>query len=217
VATFNSLPTGLSTNVSTPFGSITGTYDHVFIRTPDDLGGANASNYPTASAAQGGLSYTLTLSGPVNHFGLFWSAGDAANRLDFYLGATLVGTFTTSTALGVLPPAYNGNPNNGGDPTEAFAYLNFFGTGGTTFDRVVFTVTDPCCGFESDNHAITPSATPTGGLLISAVQSPAVVPVLPVSVLIALAIAIGLLGVWSLRFRPASLSRADGNSRGGLG
>jgi len=145
----------------------------------------------------------LTLSAPVNYFGLFWLAGDPSNRLDFYLGATLVASFTTNTALGVLTPGYYGNPNNSEDPTEAFAYLNFFGTGGTTFDRVVYTVTNACCGFESDNHAVAVSAAPTAGLLIiGTLAGPAVVPALPVGGLIALAIMMGVLGVWSLRFRP---------------
>jgi len=43
--------------------------------------------------------------------------------------------------------------------------LNFFGTGGTPFDKIVFTVTDNIGGFESDNHAIAPNTTPTGGTI----------------------------------------------------
>ena len=51
--------------------------------------------------------------------------------------------------------AYYGNPNNGGDPGEPFAYLNFNGTDGTTFTSVVFSNNGTTgTGFEADNFSI---------------------------------------------------------------
>jgi hypothetical protein len=154
--------------VAANFGSVTGTYDRLYIRSHDVYGGANNTPYPVAAVAYGTTSYSLQLNSAVNYIGIYWSAGDASNRLDFYSGSTLVGSFTTSTALGVLGAAYLGNPANGGsDGTEAFAYLNFFGTDGTTLDRIVFTVTNATGGFESDNHAIAVNAAPRGSVLLS--------------------------------------------------
>ena len=162
---FNSLAQGYLTNVVFNFGSIQGTYDKLYIRNPDIYGGAYATKYPVAADAYNTQSNTLTLSAPVNYFGMYWSAGDCCNLLTFYNGGSQVASYTTATALGLLPAAYKGNPSNGGaDGSEPFAYLNFFGTDGTTFDKIVFSVTQYGYGFESDNHAIKQNADPlTGG------------------------------------------------------
>ena len=201
--TFDSLPLGLQNNVPATFGTITGTYNPLYIRTPDIYGGSNASKYPVAAVAYGTGSYTLQLSGAVNYFGMHWLAGDPSNQVDFYLGNTLVASFTTATALGVLPNTYLGNPNGGTDAGEAFAYLNFFGTGGTTFDRIVFTVTNNVGGFESDNHSIAVNASPSGGLLITGTLPPTSTaqgaPALSEWMVFALALLLGVSGVLLLR------------------
>ncbi len=56
-----------------------------------------------------------------------------------------------------LPSAYFGNPtpgpNNGSDANEAFAFINFYGYNGTTFDRII--ISNPqSSGFEYDNATI---------------------------------------------------------------
>jgi hypothetical protein len=57
------------------------------------------------------------------------------------------------TLVGACPgSAFCGNPNNGKDTGEQFAFLNFFYEGGY-FDKVVFTETSSA-GFESDNHTV---------------------------------------------------------------
>jgi PEP-CTERM motif len=175
---FNSLPQGYQTNVTFDFGGtpdIQGTYDKLYIRNPDIYGGANATKYPVAAYAYGTSSYELTLTQAVNYFGMYWSAGDASNLLTFYLGNTQVASYSTATAMGLFPAAYYGNPsNNYSDSGEPFAYLNFFGTNGTTFDKIVFTATNYSGGFESDNHAILQNATPTGGTInLNPVPEPA--------------------------------------------
>lgn len=211
VYTFDSLPSGFRTNVAATFGAVTGTYDKLYIRDPDIYGGAFATRYPVAIFFSGlhandfpTWSYALTLSRPVNYFGTYWLAGDPYNQFDFYLGGTLVGSFSSVSALGVLPSTYLGNPNGGSDPGEAFAYLNFYGMGGTTFDRIVFTVTNDTAVFESDNHAIAVNATPAGGLLISGTLPPAPAagaPALSVSAEIALALLLAAGGGLLLRNR----------------
>jgi len=176
-STFDSLSLGLHNNVTVTFGSITGTYNQLYILAANAAGGANSTNYPECTFASpiNLPTYTLTLSSPVNYIGFWWSAGDPSNRLDFYLGGTLIGSFSTAVAMGALPVTYYGNPNNGGFPGQPFAYLNFFGTGGTTFDKVVFSVVnDPVAGFETDNHSIAVNAVPNGGLLIGTIATTAV-------------------------------------------
>jgi hypothetical protein len=205
--TFDSLSTGLHTNVTANFGSITGTYNQLYILAANGAGGANSTNYPECAFASpiNLPTYTLTLSSPVNYIGFWWSAGDPSNRLDFYLGGIRIGSFSTAVAMGALPATYDGNPNNGQFPGQPFAYLNFFGTGGTTFDKVVFSVVnDPVAGFETDNHSIAVNAVPNGGLLIATVNTttPVGVPVLSVWAAIALAVLLSATGALLLLKRP---------------
>jgi hypothetical protein len=66
-----------------------------------------------------------------------------------------VGAFTVGDVIPFLTPAYYSNPNPppGRNPSEPYVYLNFTGTGGTVFDKVVFN--NPSnSGFESDNHSV---------------------------------------------------------------
>jgi hypothetical protein len=137
---------------------ITGTYTGNFtVIGANAWGGSGGSQYiKTAGSA---TSYSLKLSQSVNYFGLWFSALDPGNSLSFYKGNTLVETFSPAdytTMVGACPSATNsfcGNPNNGLDPTEQFAYLNFYDSNGT-FDTVVFRQILNIGEFESDNHAI---------------------------------------------------------------
>lgn len=170
---FEDLSLGLHSDVVHNFGSITGTYNQLDISGPNVFGGANESNYPNANFGIGGIStYSLTLSESVNYFGMWWAAGDGSNLLEFYLGDTKVAQYLTATAMGALPGSYYGNPNTGENGAEPYAYLDFYGTDGTVFDKIVFTTTSSCCGFESDNHAVVKSAVPGGGTNVSDVPEP---------------------------------------------
>jgi hypothetical protein len=166
VEDFNSFSQGDYTNVSTPIG----TYDLLSIRNANEYGGAAGPGFPTgspyavtsASSSLGGIpTTTLTFSNPVSYFGLWWSAGDAANYLTFYDGSTEIAAFTTANLVDLLPNAYKGNPtpgpNHGADSNEKFAFLNFYGVSGTEFTSVVFH--DPnTSGFENDNNTIRAAA-----------------------------------------------------------
>jgi hypothetical protein len=146
---------------------ITGTYSGNYtLIGANAWGGAGGSQYIKTNGSA--TSYSLKLSQPVNYFGLWFSALDPGNSLSFYKGSSLVETFSPTNFIamvGACPSASNpfcGNPNNGLDPTEQFAYLNFYDSNGT-FDTVVFSQQLNIGEFESDNHAVDNlTAAPTG-------------------------------------------------------
>ncbi len=152
-----------------PGGSLTwtgvGTYDSVAIIPANKYGGADGTGsylVQSVSIPSGGAvpTTTLTLDTPSAYFGLWWSAGDATNRLTFYNGADVVADFTTATLLSVLPTTYKGNPTTpflGQNSGETYAFFNVFGQDGSTWDRIVFG-NDGASGFESDNHTMRVSA-----------------------------------------------------------
>lgn len=142
---------------------LTGTYEGLRVDGPNQYGSAGGGGNHAVLFA--GTS-TLTLAGPtggLNHFGLWWSAVDASNTLNFYDGRTLLFSYTAQAlrgALDALPrgerEAYFGNPF---DPPgrqrnrqEAYAFVNFLALDGR-FDRVEF-VQGRSGGFESDNHTV---------------------------------------------------------------
>ena len=157
-------------------GTTIGSYNNISARTADNFGGSidptsnsARSNYTTVNpnSSLGGLtSSTLTLAADQKYFGLWWSAGDVNNKLEFYNASNqLVGSFVSSditAAIRRLPTAtqssYAGNPTQTSKTNtgEYYAYLNFFATGNTTFNKIVFTNLTST-GFETDNHAVATS------------------------------------------------------------
>jgi hypothetical protein len=104
--------------------------------------------------------------GNQKYFGLWWSAGDTNNKLEFLdANNNVVGSFLSSditSAILRLPAStqasYRGNPtqNPRQNTGEYYAYLNFFATDNTAFRKVVFTNLTST-GFETDNHAVATS------------------------------------------------------------
>lgn len=145
---------------------VTGTYTGNYAILPADAyGGANGSKY--ISTAGTSSSYTLTLNQSVNYFGLWFSALDAGNSISFYNGKDLVSTFSPSNFVGLVGAcsssnAYCGNPNNGLDAAEQFAYLNFYDPTGT-FNKIVFDQDTSSGQFESDNQAVASLSSAPGG------------------------------------------------------
>ncbi len=156
---------------------------------PDGFGGAstqsilptrggNQTNYATVWP---GSPMTLTLNQPATYFGLWWSAGDGNNLLQFYSGDTLVGTFSFESLMTALQSQtlqsdgnsgptyatqdYFGNPASGADGGEPFAYLHVFASAGKTFDKVVVTQTNGG-GFEFDNVMVSFAQTASAGTLV---------------------------------------------------
>jgi len=110
-------------------------------------------------------SMTLSLTTPATYFGLWWSAGDGPNTLDFFSDDTLISTFTfyslvdalsnpTMNADGVTynTADYYGNPVDGSNGGEPYAYLHVFAPEGQTFNKVVFSENGG--GFEFDNVTV---------------------------------------------------------------
>jgi hypothetical protein len=152
---FNNLAQGRDTNVN---WTGVGSFDQLYIKGTDQYGGATDASHPTGSqySVQGVgtpvSSTTLTLSQNSGYFGMWWSAGDPSNVLDFYNGNTLVAQFTTASLLSSLGSAYDGNPKNRMlDSSEPFAFINFYASAGTTWNKIVLT-NSSSSGFESDNY-----------------------------------------------------------------
>jgi hypothetical protein len=126
------------------------------------------------SSSTGAVS--LILSSPRNYFGFGWAAGDDQNRMSFYSGDTLLGTFSSATIQSILGGTnvtavdgntylsadYRGQPaspsTNSG---ENYAFVNFIADSGLTFNRIDFWNNNTGSGFESDNHTILTSGTAT--------------------------------------------------------
>ena len=134
----------------------------------NQYGGANGTSpYPELfGATSPGDAYLIRLSHSasipgVNYFGLWLSALDANNNLQFYSGGQLLYSFGSTdlqAALGACSAsnAYCGNPTTpfkGQNSSEAYAYVNFFDTVGY-FDTVVLYNASGSTGFESSNHAV---------------------------------------------------------------
>jgi hypothetical protein len=173
--TFDGLSAGYH---GTSFSTNIGTFDQALIQTPDQYGAAGGTGlYFDVDHNRSGVSAfttsTLTLNGSQRYLGLWWSAGDAANVLEFYSHGNLLQRLTTADVSNFISTkaskdAYYGNPTapfKGQDSWEPFAYLNFFADKGTSFDQVKFT-NDAGSGFEADNFTVASDYGVTSGRAI---------------------------------------------------
>ncbi len=149
VETFDSFSGGYHFGLAAADGTYAG---DTFAYGADSYGGAGgAGKYLTVNGA-----VTLTVAGgPVDYFGLWASALDGGNSVAFYKGGALIDT--VSLVDYPLSSAYFGNPNNGADGGEKFAFFNFTVDGG--YDQVAL-IQNGGGGFESDNHTIGDIAVP---------------------------------------------------------
>lgn len=169
--TFDSFRAGDYTKLTTAVGTLAS--PGLAIVANNEYGGAGSSgNYFAIGAESSQTSATLTLNGPQAYFGIWWSAADPLNQIELLSGGQVVADFTSASAFDQLGSAYLGNPTTGGDPGEKFAYLNFIGTAGTTFDQVVFLNANTSTGFESDNWSVcsTPLVSSYPGTVLGNVQ-----------------------------------------------
>jgi hypothetical protein len=170
IFTFNGMPTNRTLSgqaVSATFAA----YNQLYVIGANEYGGASGTTYgvvgdPTGSANV--QSATLQFPKPVSYVGFWWSAADPNNVFTLYSGKTAVLTMTNQTLINALGGCggankYCGNPNNGQDPSELFAYVNIRGTDGTTFTSAKFQQLNADGGFEFDNVAVAgdPSGDPS--------------------------------------------------------
>ena len=141
------------------------TLNTVNVMAANQYGGAADASYPNGSpfvvqskgGSEGNTPVTVvSLADPIFYFGLWWSAGDAANYLYFYNGSTLLARMSTAYLKTEIAsaPAYFGNPtpgsNHGKDSSEPFAFLNFFDMGSQGITSIILS-NSANSGFESDN------------------------------------------------------------------
>ncbi|MFO0891915.1 MAG: hypothetical protein U0790_22615 [Isosphaeraceae bacterium] len=153
---FGALAPGVWSSYFSAIGEYSGRFAAV---PPDAYGGAERSLYFSVGIQSQSIEARLDLGTARAYFGFLWCAGDGLNQLDFYDNATLIQSFRTAdviAALGRFPNRsdYYGNPNNGENRSEPYAYLNFFARDGTVFDAIVFRNDNQATGFESDNHSV---------------------------------------------------------------
>lgn len=162
--------TGTSNFNATNFinGAYTAGGNANWTRAPADQYGGSGGTLPypelagrsaTADAYTIILTHSANIPG-VNYFGIWLTALDAKNGIQFYNNGQLLYTFASTdlqAALGAcsITNLYCGNPTlpfKGQNPSEIYAYVNFFATVGY-FDQVVlYAANGP--GLESSNHTV---------------------------------------------------------------
>jgi hypothetical protein len=120
---------------------------------PNQPNGKDMTNYLTTGTG----SVTLDFGASLSYLGLLWGSVDDYNTIEFFNGASLVGSFTGMDVL-ALP---NGDQGPGGS-----VYVNFNDLEGT-FTKVV--LTSSTNAFEIDNVAINPVSVPDSGATVGLV------------------------------------------------
>jgi len=187
--TFTSKSNGSGQTFTSDFGTggkYTGTYKNVQINSADQYGGAGGNGQYAVTFNSTGYSLDLSTKQPggVTYFGYWLSALDPGNEVSFYSKGKLLFDFKPSDVIAAIkstanPSAYYGNPNSpykGWNSSEPYAYLNFFATGNTTFDKVVFKEVNYYGGYESDNHTIGKWSTLGTGTAVKLISSVSAVP-----------------------------------------
>lgn len=181
VETFDTRANGYNAAFTTDFGSggaFSGVYTGAQVNSSDQYGGAGGTGKYAVTFGSDG--YTLDLSstapGGVTYFGYWLSALDHGNSVTFYSGGNRLFTFNASDAkdfIDSLPQSssYRGNPNAnylGQNYGEPYAFLNFYATAGTSFDKIVFAENPMAGGYESDNHTVGQWKTQSGTIIPNA-------------------------------------------------
>jgi hypothetical protein len=158
-------PTASGVTLTTDFGgsSYTGSYSaHDVVATGTQYGGAGGSGYFT----MGHGTVPIDVTGPANYFGLWASAIDTNNAIQFWRDGIEV-DHIQPLAMG-LEASYLGNPNSsflGKDRNQAFAFINYHVFGG--FDQVRL-IQGYGGMFETDNNTVGLIPEPTLWLLLIA-------------------------------------------------
>ncbi|RYD33654.1 MAG: hypothetical protein EOP85_20560 [Verrucomicrobiaceae bacterium] len=185
--TFNNRPTGSVDN----FLGTVGTYTTPWggsVENGNIYSGATQDKY---LGIQSGSSTTLTLTGDVAYFGLYFSAGDGGNSFDVKNNGATIFSFNTAALIAMLPRTeegritaingqqyktrdYYGQPGTGHNGSEPYAYIHIIGTEGTTFDQIVLSEAPNTAIFENDNHSIRTSAPELPDTLVHVSTNPTI-------------------------------------------
>lgn len=157
IYSFNNLSPNRAIRPATAFA----TFNQLYVIGANEYGGASGSSYGVVGTPTGSANLETSLvqfTRPISYLGFWWSAADPNNAFTLYSGQHTVLTMTDQTLIHALgscrvPNAYCGNPNDGEDPGELFAYVNIWGTDGTTFSAAKFHQMNESGGFEFDNLA----------------------------------------------------------------
>jgi len=166
------VPTGASFSVDPLVGagqgSNSGNFKSPFANTVKEGVNSYFSVGGGFGAPQGTPTSPVSLSTTAGSFAraatLLWGSIDSYNKLEFFNGATLVGSFDGTFINGLLAalPQYNGTN------FEKVALLQFRGFGPGGFNKAVFTSTQQAFEFGLANGSLTP--------LLSPVPIPAALP-----------------------------------------
>lgn len=113
----------------------------------------DTSRYLTVGPTAGN-DIQVTLTEQANYFGFYAGSLDTYNEVSFYLGGSLVDSFTGTQINAVAFPGTGATGNQ-----NLAAYINYYTTDAVQFDRVVFSSSQNA--FETDNHSFA-MATPPG-------------------------------------------------------
>ena len=160
VENFNNASLGMNNNLN---WNGVGTINAIDVVSANQYGGVPApgysqgNNYPEIGPGFGTTTSTLTLNKNSSYFGMEWSAADQYNTVSFFNNGTLVASLNEANVFKQIPAGwpspYQGNPNpafSGQDYGEQFAFINFLGAPGTSWNQIVFS-NNGDTGFESDN------------------------------------------------------------------
>lgn len=177
VQSFDTASAGFQTGFTDTVGAVTFTYAGIDVRPADQFGGVGGSqyaatynglNFPPYDASAG--SYTLGVTstgGPINYFGAYFSAQDSNNRLTFLRNGNTLAVFTPAVVVAATAgtPAYT----QGG---LLNVFVNFYFTGGQTYDAILFEAAGNGTGFESDNHTVGSFVPPIPPTIIDSIPEP---------------------------------------------
>lgn len=188
--TFNNHSTG---SVNTFAGTV-GTYTTLWggsVENGNIYSGATQDKY---LGIQSDSSTTLTLTGDVAYFGLYFSAGDGGNSFEVKNNGVTIFSFNTAALIAMLPRTeegritaingqqyktrdYYGQPGTSHNGTEPYAYIHIIGTEGTTFDQIVLSEAANTAIFENDNHSIRTTAPELPDTLVYIPTTPTTLPI----------------------------------------
>ena len=154
----------------------------------DNQYGAGTGDY--LSIETGG-KVNLVFNSSVTYFGFAWPAGDGSNTINIKRNGVVIGTFSTSNIIGLLPKnppnmiatvngptvstdLYYGKPGTNLNINEPYSYLHFVSSVGLAFDEIELTMGDGG-NFENDNHAIINTLYPNiqgDWVLLASVRAP---------------------------------------------